>query len=70
MNLNKYTCDGQLNLFDYLKASEYEGGVKFKITMELPEEWSESKRTAEIGKGIVEGLREALKGAESEEGKK
>lgn len=50
--------------------SQYEGGVKFKITMELPEEWSESKRTAEIGKGIVEGLREALKGAESEEGKK
>ena len=46
--------------------SQYEVGVKFKITMELPEEWSESKRAAKIGKGIAEGLAEALKGAEIE----
>lgn len=42
--------------------SHHKYGVKFKINMELPAEWSESKRAAEIGEGIAKGLAEALKG--------
>lgn len=41
--------------------SRYDNGVIFKISMDLPEEWSESKNAAKIGEAIAAGIAEGLK---------
>ncbi len=43
--------------------SRHENGVIFKISMELPKEWSESKDAAKIGEAIIAGFAEGLKEA-------